>query len=205
MLIGIAVEKRRAGPSASVRRVNVSSSRDSRAERHVELAAATSPARACRARRRVNGRRLTRIVPTPSGVSGGQRWRDCMLRTIAMCRRGSVDADRVAAPRPRASSSDTSRPGRSRKYQRETLSRPSSVRWPQKRRPGLDGVERVLAEHERAGGGRRPGVDQRDLDRPEALRRPRDEAARFVVDEAHARIAVEMAGEVAEAAVDRAR
>ena len=35
--------------------------------------------------------------------------------------------------------------------------------------PGLDGVERVLGQHERAAGGRRPGVDQRDLDDVEAI------------------------------------
>ena len=81
---------------------------------------------------------------------------------------------------------------------------PSSVRWPEERRPRLDGVERVLAEHERAGGGRRPRVDERDLDRAEALGRARDEAARLVVDEAHARIAIEVAGEVAEPPVDGA-
>ena len=68
----------------------------------------------------------------------------------------------------------------------------------QERRPRFDGVERVFAQHEGAGRGRRPGVDERDLDGAEPIARSRDEAARFVVDEPDAGVAIEMAGEVAE-------
>jgi hypothetical protein len=67
--------------------------------------------------------------------------------------------------------------------------------------PALHGVERVLGEHERARCGRRPAVDQRDLDDVEGILRARHVAARLVVHEAHLRVAVEMAGEVAEPAV----
>ena len=69
-------------------------------------------------------------------------------------------------------------------------------------RPGLERVERVLRQHERAARGCRPGVDQRDLDDVDRVAHPRQVAARLVVDEAHARIAIEVAGEVAEPAVD---
>ena len=174
-------------PAGSVSRANVSSSDDARAERHLELQAARSRARACRARASVNGCRLTRIVPTPSGVSVVDDVVGRMLRTMAMCWRGSVTPSRRSASTASVVVRYISA-GRSWKYQRDTLSMPSSVRCDEERRPGLDGVERVLAEHEGAGGGRRPGVDQRDLDGAEALRRARDEAARLVVDEAHARI-----------------
>ncbi len=71
-----------------------------------------------------------------------------------------------------------------------------------KRVPGLDGVERVLGEHKRAGGRGHPGVDQRDLDDIVAIALARDIAAGLVVDELDARVAVEVAGEVAEALVD---
>ena len=77
-------------------------------------------------------------------------------------------------------------------------------KMPQKVRPRLDRVERVLSEHERPCRRRRPGIDERDLNRAIALRRPGDEAARFVVDESDARIAVQMACEITEAAVHRA-
>ncbi len=69
-------------------------------------------------------------------------------------------------------------------------------------RPRLDRIERVLPEDEGPGSGRRPGVDERNLDGAVALGRPRDEAARLVVDEPHARIPVEVAGEIAEPSID---
>ncbi|HTY18304.1 MAG TPA: hypothetical protein VMH82_11305 [Myxococcota bacterium] len=69
--------------------------------------------------------------------------------------------------------------------------------------PRLGRVERVLREDEGAGGSRRPGVDERHLDQVDGLLEPRDVAPRLVVDEAHARVAVEVAGEVAEAPVQR--
>ena len=69
-------------------------------------------------------------------------------------------------------------------------------------RPGFERVERILRQHERAARGRRPGVDQRDLDDVDRVAHARQVAARLVVDEADARVPIEMAGEVAEPAVD---
>ena len=67
--------------------------------------------------------------------------------------------------------------------------------------PRLGRVQRVLAQREGAGRGRRPRVDERDLDEVVAVLRPRQVAARLVVDERDARIAVEVPREVAVNAV----
>ncbi len=69
--------------------------------------------------------------------------------------------------------------------------------------PGFDGVERVLGQNERAACGRRPCIDQRDLNKVDPIVEPREIAAGFVVDELHARIAIQVPGEIAESTVDQ--
>ena len=67
---------------------------------------------------------------------------------------------------------------------------------------GLDGVDVVLGQRERARRRGGPGVDQRGLDRPVRLARAADVAAPLVDHHLHARVAVEVAGEVGVAALD---
>ena len=62
----------------------------------------------------------------------------------------------------------------------------------------LDGVQRVLGQRVGARGGRRPGVHERRLDDVVAIRRPPHEAAAVVHGDAHARVRVDAARELAE-------
>ena len=183
----------------SVSRANVSSAGDPRAERDVEL----QPRGFAIERVQLGvGERPAADENRPDAVGrvGAGRLAGCMLRTMAMCRRGSVTPSRA-----QRLDGQRRRPVHLGRPIAEIPARDAQQavvgQVLEKRRPRLDRVERVLAEHERAGRRRRPGVDERDLNRVEAIGRSRDEAARLVVDEAHARVAIEMAGEVAEAAV----
>ncbi len=63
----------------------------------------------------------------------------------------------------------------------------------------FDRVERVLGERVGAGGGCRPGVDERRLDHVVAVRRPPHEAPAVVDRDSHARVRVDAAREAAKA------
>src|SRR5206468_8679509 len=58
-------------------------------------------------------------------------------------------------------------------------------------------------QDERTAGGSGPGVNQRNLDDVGPVVQPGDEAPRLVVDESNAGLAIEVSGEVAEAAIDQ--
>ena len=202
MLQRIPVEQRRPAAAGAVSRANSSSAhrRGLKHDLEPEIRATTAFERSSSPR--MNGRRLTSSVPTPSGRLPAVR--QLHVADDREVRAGLVDAEALQRGRPPASRAVDLR----RAVADSTSARRSAARRrqvPQEDRPRLGGVDRVLAQHERARCGRRPGVDERDLDQVEAIAAPRDVAARLVVHEAHAGIAIEMAGEVAEAAVDRAR
>ena len=149
--------------------------------------------------RGVNGVRLRSSVPTPSGWPSSRSL--AHVSDDEHVPRGSRDArvlQRCGSPAPRAGRPRLADPGGTNATRARI---PRSVSRSRKEPPGLDRVERVFAEDERARGSRRPRIDQRDLDHVERLALAGEPATRLVVHEADARVAVEMAGEVAEPAV----
>src|SRR6202023_157011 len=60
------------------------------------------------------------------------------------------------------------------------------------------GIEPFFRQRQSAGRGRRPGIDQRDLDQVVSLGGVVDVAAGFGVDQGYAGRAIEMAGEIGE-------
>ena len=64
--------------------------------------------------------------------------------------------------------------------------------------PCLYGIEPVFGEGQSAGGRCGPGVDQRDLDEVVSVGRMIDVAAGFGIDQRHAGLTIEMAGEIGE-------